>query len=194
MPLATASISRRGPYAMSPARNTSGAVVRNVAGSHTGKSALRHLNVVGGLQERQIGPLADGPNHSVSRERGQVGLVKLRRESSRVVEHPETSLKHDPSNPSLVVQQNLLGTQAVMTNDAFLIAFNNLEVVRRQFIETFQAAQMDAQYARFPQRGSRDIDTGLTNDSAGHVIGDVSAADHDNLACQIGRLSQGHIV
>jgi hypothetical protein len=151
------------------------------------------VNADGSSAAFEVGPLADRPNDPVGCESSQFRFVKYWCESPGIVEHSDAALKDNRSHAPRVVQQDLLRTKAVMSDDALLFAFNDLGVVGRQLIETLQGTQVNCADTGPPQRCSRDIDTGLADHGAGHIVGHVSAADDHDLTFQIYLLAQRHV-
>ena len=54
------------------------------------------------------------------------------------IEHARTLVETNATYLSVGIEENFLGPETVVTHDAFLRAFDNLDIVRGHFIERFE--------------------------------------------------------
>ena len=91
-----------------------------------------------------------------------------------------------------------------MADDAFFLAFDDLDFVGGHLLTRFQAGKMDLAHRFLPQRDSRNVGFGLAGDQAfrivigianggaGDVESDVAAADHHHAASDRQPLTERH--
>src|SRR5262249_3631264 len=104
----------------------------------------------------------------------------------------------------LFPDQEFLGTETIVTDDALFLAFDDLHLVGGHLLARFQTRQVDFAHGGLAQRHARDIGFRLAGDQAFGVVigiansrtrdieGNVSAADDYHAASDEQPLSERH--
>ena len=100
--------------------------------------------------------------------------------------------KTTPVNVAVVVALDLDRPPAVHALDALLVALANLDGVGRHLLQRLQRHEAHAPRAGQARRGARRVVRRLAHHRAGDVVGDVAAADDDDLVSQVDGLTDGH--
>ena len=135
------------------------------------------FHAVVGIEEREVGGLADGEDHAVGWDVLDVRFVEqgLKRPSASKTERHFTVR----SARDVAVSRRILGAAAVVQVDAFLVAFLDFDVVGGHFVALFEADDVDFFIAAHAQGG------------AGHVVGHCSPRSISAMAFAVATASMG---
>jgi hypothetical protein len=121
-------------------------------------------------------------------------LIEGRAELAGVVEHAEALLEPDGLDVAVAVPVDLHRADRVEATDPFLITLEDLGVVCRHLVEALEGGEGDGGHPGLPQRRARHVDADLAHDGAGDVVGDVAAADNNDVVAQLlGQVAQRNI-
>ncbi len=150
-----------------------------------------HLDVLAAVFEKaQRRGLSHRRQHRVAPDNFALGVVKHGREAAILVVHAQAAPQLDSLDRSVFAPEDFDRTPAVEAAKTLLVALENLERVRGHLLETLERNQLDVRRVGQSRRRAGRVISGLTQHRTGDVIGNVAAADDDDVAANVKTLPQ----